>query len=111
MQADSVSFVFLGNGLTDSIVGPDPDPNPDTMLVQGLAKAVDFRIYPNPTTGEVVLGLPSAGRIEVYAVSGQRIRELEADSDEVVLRLSRSGIYFVRFVSREGIAVKKLVVR
>ena len=111
LQADSVSFVFLGNGLTDSIVGPDPDSNPDTMLVQGLAKAVDFRMYPNPTTGEVVLGLPSAGRIEVYAVSGQRIRELEADSDEVVLRLSRSGIYFVRFVSREGIAVKKLVVR
>lgn len=89
---------------------PEPGPNPDTLWVENWSAPADFRMYPNPTTGEVVLGLPSAGRIEVYGASGQRIRELEADSDEVVLRLSRSGIYFVRFVSREGIAVKRLLV-
>lgn len=89
---------------------PEPGPNPDTLWVENWSAPADFRMYPNPTTGEVFLGLPSVGKIEVYAVSGQRIRDLEADSDEVVLRLSRSGIYFIRFVSREGIAVKRLLV-
>ena len=106
LQKDSVPFVLWNNALTDSV----PGSGPDTVSVQGLAERLDFRMYPNPTTAEVVLGLPSVGKIEVYAVSGQRIRDLEADSDEVVLRLSRSGIYFIRFVSREGIAVKRLLV-
>ena len=67
-------------------------------------------MYPNPTSGEVSLRLPSIGRIEIYAVSGRMVRVLEADSDEVILSLSRSGVYIVRFVSKEGTAVKRLLV-
>ena len=106
LQEDTVSFVFLGKPLADSI----PDSPGDTLSVQGSAEAVDFRMYPNPTSGEVSLRLPSIGRIEIYAVSGRMVRVLEADSDEVILSLSRSGVYIVRFVSKEGTAVKRLLV-
>lgn len=106
LQEDTVSFVFLGKSLADSI----PDSPGDTLSVQGSAEAVDFRMYPNPTSGEVSLRLPSIGRIEIYAVSGRMVRVLEADSDEVILSLSRSGVYIVRFVSKEGTAVKRLLV-
>ena len=106
LQEDTVSFVFLSKPLADSI----PDSPGDTLSVQGSAEAVDFRMYPNPTSGEVSLRLPSIGRIEIYAVSGRMVRVLEADSDEVILSLSRSGVYIVRFVSKEGTAVKRLLV-
>lgn len=72
----------------------------------------DFKVYPNPSTGELFLKVP-AGTAQVQVVNslGQILKTINAPVDSTLrLEIYRAGIYFIRLVSNKYLDSKKIVV-
>jgi hypothetical protein len=83
--------------------------------VEKLAEIEQFKVYPNPTQGEVSILLPyGAQTIEVVDISGKVLRHFTdvAVGQQVSLNTIDlpQGLYFVRMQHQYGIATQKLQV-
>ena len=69
-------------------------------------------IFPNPTTGFISIDGKNIEIIETINIEGQIIQQIEVDNDKAYIDLSSQskGIYFVKVITKEGIATKKIVV-
>jgi hypothetical protein len=79
-------------------------------------------IYPNPTTGELIVEIAgdpesSSGRndvwsIEVFDIYGRKVFEQKAEGGEqkaIDISELQAGIYFVRIETEKGVVVKKVI--
>lgn len=75
--------------------------------------AGDVSIYPNPTSGKIVVKAEMMNGIEVFNALGQTILVKYVENDEVSLDLSSfgNGIYFINILTENGIVVKKINVK
>lgn len=69
-----------------------------------------FEIYPNPVENQLIIEADEKVRfVEIYNVSGLKV--MEADVNDNVLNVSEliSGMYFIRFTTEKGEAVRRFI--
>lgn len=68
-------------------------------------------VYPNPTSGSVLLHAEGLLEVSVYNVTGQRLLLQKATAAEMSLDLSdwQSGMYYLHVRTRQGSSVQKVV--
>lgn len=109
---DNVSFSGTGNFL----VAPA---NSSPVQASALLPEYDFNLYPNPTSGEIVIDLTAyqgkSLNIEVYGLQGNLLQKIALDEAQNLESLDlseyQSGMYLIK-VKTEGLPeVTKRVVR
>lgn len=75
-----------------------------------------FGIYPNPTSGELTINIPSKEfitdhEVSVMDINGRVLSRQTTSSDRVQMDLSgfSNGVYFIQVVSGEEVSVEKIV--
>ncbi|MEO5644388.1 MAG: T9SS type A sorting domain-containing protein, partial [Bacteroidia bacterium] len=87
------------------------DPAPDKVVEELV-------LYPNPSSGEVILEIPfdemnPTSKILIYDATGKLVADETKSNSEVVkldLSLLNNGIYFVRVITGEVTAEKKIII-
>ena len=69
-------------------------------------------IYPNPTSGDLNINVEAMKRITIVNTLGQIVYDHEANGDNAVVDMSQyqTGMYVVRIVTDNGVAVKRISV-
>ena len=69
-------------------------------------------IYPNPTKGNLNVNVEAMKRITIVNTLGQIVYDQEVASDNEIIDMSQyeTGIYMVRIVTENGVAVKRVSV-
>lgn len=92
-----------------------------TLNVSGVlgineARLLNFSMFPNPSSGQAVLQLPSGtnkAKVSVFDYLGKTLIQKNIDLSDNAIDLSNlsTGIYFVRVQSDTKVGTKKLVIR
>ncbi len=75
-----------------------------TLSTESVVYANDFSIYPNPTSDDFSISVPTS-KVEVYNITGQLMRKFEASFDEshmFSINDLTTGIYFVKATDLQG---------
>lgn len=77
------------------------------------ANEFTFNVYPNPTNGNISITNVENGNIYIYSVSGQLMENIQATSETMSINLTnyQSGVYAIKVVSNDGIAVKYITIK
>lgn len=68
------------------------------------------RAYPNPTSGELHIKTDKSFEYaELLSLTGQRIKFVPANSRTINLAELQNGMYLLRFKSKEGYQVQKII--
>lgn len=69
-------------------------------------------IYPNPTTGEIIIEGVNLEMVEVITIEGQITEHIEIINDITKIDLSNQskGIYFIKVIADKEMSVKKIVI-
>ena len=75
-------------------------------------QALDFKLYPNPTSSQITIALEGMQKVEVYNTLGQALLNKEASSDVMQLDLSgfENGLYWIKVMAQNGTAVRAFVI-
>ena len=75
-------------------------------------QALDFKLYPNPTSGQITIALEGMQEVAVYNALGQALLNKEAGSDVLQLDLSsfENGLYWIKVMAQNGTAVRSFVI-
>ena len=70
-----------------------------------------MQLYPNPSTGSIVLEMPSADFIEIININGQLLKQFRCSAGKNSIDLSDldPGMYFVR--SQKGRLHQRLIIQ
>lgn len=105
----------FGNGLNDAYFLHISDTSTIANIQQTVLEQYNFSIYPNPSTGKVILTTTESSTIEIYNVLGEKILSSPIRGGrEVALDLSGNpaGIYYYSiFKNGEIIHNGKLMIR
>jgi subtilisin-like proprotein convertase family protein len=92
-----------------------------TLIIDGVDELnnVAVKIQPNPTDGKVHIqfseALPGNLRIEVYAINGQQILQLNPGGFQTDIEISlddySNGIYLLRLIHADAVLSKKIVLQ
>jgi hypothetical protein len=76
------------------------------------ANALAFDLYPNPTNDAFTISVAISGSLEVYGSNGQLVMVESIASGKTTKDVHQfsTGVYTIRFVSEQGVVVKRLVV-
>lgn len=87
----------------------------DVSICEGLEQTTreNFRIYPNPTNGELILALTIAGEINILDALGRNVFAAGYQEGVHSLNLAgyKKGIYFLLLQNKFGSSTHKIVVR
>ena len=74
-------------------------------------QVLDFKLYPNPTSGQITIALEGMQKVVVYNALGQALLNKEADGDMLQLDLSgfENGLYWVKVMAQNGVATRPFV--
>lgn len=103
---DDLDRVYVDNivvyGCDDSALSID-----DINLVD------DFKVYPNPTLGNIIVKGIGINTIEVYTVLGEKIKLYRNDENDtsvlIDLKNQKSGVYFLKIHSSNGVFSRKVI--
>ncbi|MBS1537660.1 MAG: discoidin domain-containing protein [Bacteroidetes bacterium] len=85
--------------------------DPATQSVVDNSSDDNYRIYPNPTSGQFTIQLPTdIAEITVTNILGQQILKLQTTQKTTNVQLDNSGVYLVVFMTKQGIITRKLIV-
>ena len=72
---------------------------------------LDFKLYPNPTSGQITIALEGMQKVVVYNALGQALLNKETSSDVLQLDLSgfENGLYWVKVMAQNGVATRPFV--
>ncbi|MDE5575392.1 MAG: endonuclease, partial [Bacteroidales bacterium] len=88
----------------------DPDEDDPNVGVETLTGA-EFRMYPNPTSGDFVLEMTSDDNlVEIFSVKGSLVLRRKHAGSRLETSLPREGVYFVRVTNVYGGSVRRIVV-
>jgi hypothetical protein len=70
----------------------------------------DLMVYPNPTKSNLNITAENMKRISIINTLGQIVYDAEVDSDNEVIDMAQyeSGLYMVRIITENGIAVERV---
>ncbi|MHC1708038.1 MAG: T9SS type A sorting domain-containing protein [Bacteroidales bacterium] len=76
-----------------------------TGNVNKVSDAVDFQVYPNPSTGKATVKAPLLSVVEVYSVTGTLLHSFKVTAMESQLDLTfcSSGVYIIKCISGDRI--------
>jgi hypothetical protein len=127
MKASVSGFPLFSHNLAKVFVTGLPDEillgivlsseNPTTFVgTTELEKQAAFNVYPNPSTGEVFITVPSVDEstvISVFDAVGKEIRSVKVNSTTITVSLQNEpkGLYFVRMTSKGEQKTAKLVLK
>jgi RecB family endonuclease NucS len=73
----------------------------------------DFKVYPNPTLGNIIVKGIGINTIEVYTVLGEKIKLYRNDENDtsvlIDLKNQKSGVYFLKIHSSNGVFSRKVI--
>lgn len=75
-------------------------------------QVLDFKLYPNPTSGQITIALEGMQKVVVYNTLGQALLDKETNGDMLQLDLSsfENGLYWVKVMAQNGTAVRVFVI-
>ena len=75
-------------------------------------QALDFKLYPNPTSGQITIAWEGMQKVVVYNALGQALLNKEVNSDLLQLDLSgfENGLYWVKVMAQSGTMVRSFVI-
>lgn len=82
-----------------------------SLSTQEISDINNFKIYPNPTNGELYI----KGNIEliesviIYNTLGQHIMGLDHDFESINIHNFKSGLYYVKLATKEGSRIIKIL--
>lgn len=70
-----------------------------------------WKIYPNPTSGNIVIELSEDSRVMIMDVHGKLVfdEKISVESTEISLKNFSSGIYYLKISNNSGVRIAKLV--
>ncbi|MBI3502597.1 MAG: T9SS type A sorting domain-containing protein [Bacteroidetes bacterium] len=92
----------------------------DACLTTGLNEMTNdesgITIYPNPSSGEFQVAVGSGSgseyKIEIYNVYGEKMYSTFINNHSSIINLDiPNGIYFLELKTKDGIAIKKLIIQ
>ncbi len=111
--AGSHQFSY-GGGFLDGFVAKFAE---DNVGVVSIETDDHFKLYPNPTTGQITIELtnPSSGTIEIYNSIGSKVYE-EVFNAESMLDISlgaafENGVYLIKLITEDSISSQKLILQ
>jgi hypothetical protein len=71
----------------------------------------EFLIYPNPSTLNLSVEAPQKSEIEILNIEGQIVKKIKIEENNTTLDISdfRSGMYFIKLIKEQEIAIKKFI--
>jgi len=110
-----------GDEMSATIVFVTNDPEKPVVeipltLVVGHESVVEnaesiYSVYPNPTTGVVVVEGENITAVSVYNAAGQLVNVVNATGIQTKVEISASGVYFLSIIDKAGnTAVQRVVV-
>ena len=96
--------------------GPETEKGVEAAISSD-GKPSSFHVYPNPTTGELILEIPdkdlfSAGIVEVYGIRGEKILRKEITGTgkwNISLSGQPAGIYVIHVIMSDRIETIKII--
>jgi hypothetical protein len=71
--------------------------------------AEDITLYPNPTSGFLLIKTDTLQQVEIYNISGILIET--TNKKEIDLSQHSKGIYLLKIITNKGVTVKKIVLK
>lgn len=71
------------------------------------------RLYPNPTTGNLIIEAEGMNHISVFNLMGQMVYDMDVDTDNMTLDMSQfntAGMYLVRINTVNGVKTERVTV-
>ena len=74
-------------------------------------QALDFKLYPNPTSGQITIALDGMQKVVVYNTLGQALLNKETNGDMLQLDMSGfgNGLYWIKVMAQNGVATRPFV--
>ncbi|HLP64758.1 T9SS type A sorting domain-containing protein [Flavobacterium sp.] len=69
----------------------------------------DISIYPNPTSGLLVIESDALEKVEIYSMSGILLET--SNQNEINLSHYSKGIYLIKMTTNKGVALKKVILK
>ena len=97
---------------SDFALTPDLSQNYVTVNVTSVVENVESRIYPNPTTGNVMIEAADMNHITVVNSLGQVLYDADVYGDQMTMNLGqfKAGVYMIRIVTESGVSVNRVTV-
>ena len=92
----------------------DPDQNyvAIDLTATDEYQALDFRLYPNPTSGQITIEQEGMQKVVVYNALGQALLHKETNGDVLQLDLLgfENGLYWIKVMAQKGAVVKPFII-
>ena len=74
-------------------------------------QALDFKLYPNPTSGRITIALEGMQQVVVYNALGQALLNKEANGDVLQLDLSdfENGLYWIKAMAQGKVVTRRFI--
>ena len=75
-------------------------------------QTLDFKLYPNPTNGQITIALEGIQKVMVYNTLGQALLHKETNGDVLQLDLLgfENGLYWVKVMAQSGTVTRSFVI-
>lgn len=109
------AITISGDNVSAS-AAPNVLPDNATVLRSFTQASKDnIKMYPNPTRSQVTIDILDGDfdEILIFSSTGTMVKKINPNIDALSIDVSQyaSGVYFVRFVSKEGLAVTKRFIK
>jgi hypothetical protein len=113
MYAGRIDDNFIYNNGQDIIINNSGDALFGEVIDNALSVetflAEDITVYPNPTSGLLVIKTNTLQHVEIYNISGILIET--TNKNEIDLSQHSKGIYFVKIITSKCSALKKIILK
>ena len=100
---DSSGNVFYKNTIVNlNVYSP-------TQISIEESESPEYDIYPNPTSGPIIIALKESAIINIYTLNGQLVRSIQGNIGENHVEKLTSGGYLVRISAPTGLSSSMLI--
>ncbi len=110
-----IDQVIVSGDNVSSVAAPEEAPTITALRSFTEASEDNIKLYPNPTRSQLTIDVLDERYTEIiiFSSTGTIVQEINPKEDSLSIDVSKlsSGMYFVRFVSKEGLAVTKRFIK